>query len=104
MHESAMAVEDLSEEQYALINNVLATLNLLGIYYEGGYVSRKDVLRFFALTVVRLMPAAETYLAHRDQLVGTVSWPELRALADDSAKFVRHRSAEPADVPDSVDG
>ncbi len=104
IHESATAIEDLSEEQYALINNALSTLNVLGIYYERGYVSRKDVRRFFALTVVRLMPAAEIFLAHRDQLVGTISWPELRALAEDSAKHVRQRGVEPAQEPNSVDG
>jgi hypothetical protein len=38
----------------------------LGIYCERGYVARKDILRFFALTIVRLMPAAEFFLVWND--------------------------------------
>jgi hypothetical protein len=30
--------------------------------------------------LVRLMPAAETFLSYRDQVVGTMSWPELPAV------------------------
>jgi hypothetical protein len=56
--------------------------------------ARTDVLRFFALNVVRLMPAAKAFLAHRDQVVGTVSWPELRTLAADSANYLRRQGQE----------
>jgi hypothetical protein len=101
--ESVMAVDNLSEDQHVLINNALSSLNVLGIYYERGYVPRQDVLRFFGLTIARLMPAAESFLAHRDQLVGTYSWPELRALAEDSAKYVRQRGIQPAGASKDVD-
>ena len=94
VREAGTAIDGLTEDQYALINNALSTLNVLGIYYERRYVARTDVLRFFALNVVRLMPAAEAFLAHRDQVVGTVSWPELRTLAADSANYLRRQGQE----------
>jgi hypothetical protein len=83
-------VEDLSDDDYVSINNALASLNNLGIYYRRRYVRRKDMLELWALPVVRLLRAAEPFLAHRDELAGTRTWPELRMFALHAEKYL-HR-------------
>jgi hypothetical protein len=80
MSEQHRRVEDLSDDEYASINNALASLNTLGLYYRRRYVRRKDILELWALPVVRILLAAEPFLAHRDELAGT-RWPELRTFA-----------------------
>jgi hypothetical protein len=87
-------VEDLSDDDYILINNALASLNNIGIYYRRRYVRRKDVLELWALPVVRLLRAAEPFLAHRDELVGTRTWPELRAFALDAGKYLQRQGVD----------
>jgi hypothetical protein len=87
-------VEDLSDDDYVLVNNVLASLNNLGLYYRRRYVRRKDILELWALPVVRLLRAAEPFLAHRDELAGTHTWPELRAFALDAEKYLQRQGVD----------
>lgn len=94
MSERNLSVRDLSDDDYALINNALATLNNLGLYYKRRYIRRKDILVIWALAVVRLTRAAEPFLAHRDELIGTRSWPELRELAADAEKHLQRRKID----------
>jgi len=74
MSEKHRKAEDLNEDEYVSINNALSSLNNLGIYYRRRYIRRKDILELWALPVVRLLRAAEPFLAHRDELAGT-RWP-----------------------------
>ena len=87
-------VEDLSDDDYVLVNNALASLNNLGIYYRRRYVRRKDILELWALPVVRLLRAAEPFLAHRDGLVGTRTWPELRSFASDAENYLQRQGVD----------
>jgi hypothetical protein len=87
-------VEDLSDEDYVSINNALASLNNLGLYYRRRYVRRKDLLELWALPVVRLLRAAEPFLAHRDELAGTHTWPELRTFALDAEKYLQRQGMD----------
>jgi hypothetical protein len=66
MGEQQLRMEDLSDDDYLLINNTLAALNVLGIYYQRRYVNRKDVLEIWALTLVRTLLGAERFLASRE--------------------------------------
>jgi len=84
-------VEDLSDEDYTLINNTLASLNTLGIYYRRRYFRRRDVLDLWAVPVARLLRAAEPFLAYRDEEVGTRIWPELRAFAMDAERHLERQ-------------
>jgi hypothetical protein len=88
MSEKHRKVEDLSEDEYVSINNALSSLNNLGIYYRRRYIRRKDILELWALPVVRLLRAAEQFLAHRDELAGT-RWPELRTFALDAERYLQ---------------
>jgi hypothetical protein len=88
------SVEDLSDDDFILINNALASLNTLGIYYRRRYVRRKDLLELWAVPVVRLLQAAKPFLDHRDELAGTRTWPELRALALDAEKYLQRRGTD----------
>jgi hypothetical protein len=87
-------VEDLGDADYVLINNALASLNTLGIYYRRRYVRREDVLELWALPVVRLLRAAEPFLDHRDELAGTRTWPQLRAFAVDAEKYLQRQGVD----------
>jgi hypothetical protein len=87
-------VEDLSDDDYVSINNALASLNNLGIYYRRRYVRREDLLELWALPVVRLMRAAEPFLAHRVELAGTRTWPELRTFALAAEKYLQRQGVE----------
>jgi hypothetical protein len=87
-------VKDLSDDEYVSINNALASLNTLGIYYRRRYVRRKDILELWALPVVRLMRAAEPFLAYRDELTGTSTWPELRSFALDAEKYLQRQGVD----------
>lgn len=73
---------------------MLSALNVLGIYCQRRYIPRKDVLEFWARPVLRLMPTAEAFLAHRDQMTGMSSWPQLRELAEDSARYLRRQGLD----------
>ena len=90
MKEKQISVKDLSNDEYVLINNALASLNLLAIYYQRGYVRRKDVLELWALPVVRALLAGEAFLAHRDAEQGGVPiWQQLREFGKDSEKYAQ---------------
>jgi hypothetical protein len=87
-------IEDLSDDDYVLVNNTLASLNSLAMYYRRRYVRRKDILELWALPVARLLRAAEPFLAHRDELAGTRTWPELRGFASDAEKYLRRQGVD----------
>lgn len=102
MSESGKRVEDLSDQDYELVNNALASLNTLGLYYRRRYVPRAALLELWAETLVRLMRPAEPFLAHRDAIrVGSI-WPHLRVLAEDSRKYLRKHGRDPAVVEASA--
>ena len=90
MKENQILVKDLSDDEYVLINNALSSLNLLAIYYQRGYVRRKDVLELWALPVARALLAGAAFLAHRDaEQGGTLIWPQLREFGKDSEKYAQ---------------
>jgi hypothetical protein len=95
MSESGRRVEDLSEQEHALINNALASLNTLGIYYQRRYVRRKDLLEIWAETVLRLLNPAGAFLTYRNALPGGSKWPQLHLLADDARKYLRQQGIDP---------
>jgi hypothetical protein len=88
MASANVRVEDLSDEQYSLINNAIGALNILGIYYQRRYIRRKDVLEFWGLNVVRIHAAGEFFLTHRRGLTGEMPWPQLDLLARDARAFL----------------
>jgi hypothetical protein len=98
MSESGRLVEDLSDDDYELVNNALASLNTLGIYYQRRYVPRPPLLELYAETVLRLMRPAGPFLAHRDALRGRQQWPQLLVLAEEARKYLRRRGIDPAKV------
>jgi hypothetical protein len=95
LYEQGKQVEDYSDDDYAIVNNALAALNVLGIYYERRYIKPRDVMQFWAVPLLRIKPAAEPFLAKRDSLAlaGRV-WPELRNLWADAEEFVRRERRE----------
>jgi hypothetical protein len=91
MGEQQQRMEDLSDDDYLLINNTLAALNVLGIYYQRRYVNRKDVLELWAIALVRTLQGAESFLEHRDTDQGYPVWTQYRALCDDAKDYIRHQ-------------
>jgi len=89
MKEKPTPVKDLSAEDYLAINNALAALNVLAIYYLRRYVPRKDVLELWALPVLRALLAGDAFLAHRDAQQGTPIWPQLRKLGKDAKQYAQ---------------
>jgi hypothetical protein len=89
MGEKQAQVKDLSEDDYVLINNALASLNVLAFYYQRRYVRRKDVLELWALPVRRALLAGDAFLEHRDALQELPIWPELRAFDKDAGKYLQ---------------
>lgn len=98
MSSERVRIEDLSDEDYVLINNALAALNVLGIYYQRRYIRRKDVLEFWALPVLRLLRAADAFLAHRDSF-RQPTWPQLRAFAADAQSYVQRHGMK-VEIPE----
>ncbi|WP_344450096.1 hypothetical protein [Actinocorallia aurantiaca] len=92
MAKDGRSVEDLTPEEYELINNSLAYFDVLGIYYKNRYIRRKDVMEIWALPLVRLMQVAQPFLNHRDTDQGVPIWPRLRALHADAQRHLeRHQ-------------
>jgi hypothetical protein len=98
MSESGRQVEDMSDDEYELVNNSLASLNTLGVYYQRRYVPRPALLELYAETVLRLMRPAGPFLAHRDALRGRPQWPQLYFLAEESREYLRERGIDSAVV------
>jgi hypothetical protein len=90
MKETQTRVENIGEEDYLLINNALAALNVLGIYYRRRYVHRRDVLELWAVPVLRAVLASEAIIARRDTENGMPIWPHLRSLAEDARTYTEH--------------
>jgi len=91
-------IEDLTPDQYDKINNALAALDVMAVYYKRKYIPREPILEFWADPVLRLMRAAEPFLTHRDQdLLGTTgrrTWPALHAFADDARKYLEREGPQ----------
>lgn len=94
MAERQLNVEDLSQDEHLAINNTLAAFNLLGIYYQRRYIRRADALELWAVPIVRAVPAAKTFLAHRDAQKGTEIFPQLRAMQHDAEQYLRRRQIQ----------
>ncbi len=90
MAATGRSVDDLTADEYEAINNALAYLDVLGVYYNNRYIRREDVMEMWALPIVRLMQAARPFLEHRDENQGTPVWPRLRNLAEDAQRYLRH--------------
>ncbi len=106
MAEDHRAVGDLTEDQRAQCNHALAALNIMAIYYDRNWVSRHTLLQFWAEPVLQLMPAAQPFLAHRDdqnRLSGQI-WPELRKFADAARKHGRDQGWDLTDPAPGADG
>ena len=89
MKEKQTPVKDLSDHEYVTINNALAGLNVLAIYYQRHYVPRKDVLELWALPVLRALLAGDAFMAHRDAQQGEPIWPQLRRFAKAAEKYAQ---------------
>jgi hypothetical protein len=87
-------IDDLTTEQYTLINNTFAILNILGIYYQRRYLRRKDVLAFFALNVARVYSDGQAFLSHRRSFAGVTPWPELDGLAKDATAYLQRHGLD----------
>jgi hypothetical protein len=85
-------VEDLTPDEYDKINNAIAALDVMAVYYKRKYIPREPMLEFWAEPVLRLMRAAEPFLSHRDRdwlgTTGRRTWPALHAFADDARKYL----------------
>ena len=88
MSEKKTQVEDLGADDYELINNSLAALDVLGIYYKRRYIRRKDALEIWAAQVLRVVRAAQPFLKHRDALSRGSTWPHLLAFAEDAQSYI----------------
>lgn len=102
MSESGRRVEDLSDDEYELVNNALASLNTLGIYYERRYVPRAALLELWAETLLRILRPAGPFLASRDALRGGSTWPQQYMLVEESRKYLRKQGKDPAVVEASA--
>jgi len=102
---AGIAVEDLTADEYSAINSALVTLDAAAIYYRRHYIRRKDFLRLWALTIVRVVCAAEPFLDQRKRYLGTESLPDLRAFAADAKKYLaRNRTPVKAIEPRPAGG
>jgi hypothetical protein len=88
-------VEYLSDE-FFLIINAFAALNVLAIYYEQRYVSRKNVLELWASTIDRVLTSGNDFLTTRDASNGSPNWPQLRALGKDARRCVERWARDDA--------
>jgi len=104
MSEEGNRVNDLSDEEYELVNSALASLDTLGVYYQHRYVPRAALLELWAEPLLRLLGPAEPFLTHRDALRGGSTWPHLHVLAEDARKYLRKRGKDPAVVEASGRG
>ncbi|KAB2347239.1 hypothetical protein [Actinomadura rudentiformis] len=94
MAEQQRSIDDLSFEEHVLINNTLASLNLLGIYYHRRYVRRADVLELWAMPLARIITAAQPFLEHRDRHQQAPIWPHLRSMCQDAERYVQRQQLE----------
>jgi hypothetical protein len=92
MKETQARVEDLSDDDYVLINNALASLNVLGIYYQRRYVRRRDALELWGVQILRVLLAGEVFIAYRDVEQRMRSWPQLHVMAKDARKYAQRQS------------
>jgi hypothetical protein len=89
MKETQKRVEDISDDDYILINNALAALNVLGIYYLHRYIPRKDVLELWAVPTLRAFMAADVFISYRDAENGMPTWPHLREFCEHARKYTQ---------------
>ncbi|QBJ92227.1 hypothetical protein D0Z67_19310 [Streptomyces seoulensis] len=105
MQERGVGVEELSGEEYAVINRALAAFDVVGLYCHKGYVNEKDVLELWAVPLVRLKYAGAVFLAYRDgQTAGLPIWPRFRSLADRAEAYLRARGVDVAPLTGPVPG
>lgn len=82
-------VTDLSEDEYEAINNALSVLNVACFYYLRRYISRKDMLRTWSVSILRAFDAAQPFLNYRNSLTGTRTWPELQTFTADAERYLQ---------------
>ncbi|MFJ3661695.1 hypothetical protein ACIPPM_14685 [Streptomyces sp. NPDC090119] len=112
MRERGVGVEELSAEDYAVVNRAFAAFDVVGLYCHKGYVSERDVLELWAVPLVRMKYAGRTFLEYRDaQVAGIPTWPRYRSLADRAEAYLRGRGVDVArltgpapSVPESRSG
>jgi hypothetical protein len=87
---SAEMVAAKTEKELELMNSAVGYLNTMTTYFKRRYVQRDPLLEQWAVTVVRVMPGAEAYMAYRDAQAGGGAriWPELRAFKNRAVRYV----------------
>jgi len=91
MSEAGTKVEDLKPDDRGEINNSLAFLNTVVIYYQRRYIPRKTLLQMWAVPVLRLMPGAERFIEYRNAEAGegARTWQEIHDFKAIAVKYVR---------------
>ncbi|MFC5182518.1 hypothetical protein [Actinomadura harenae] len=84
-------IADLSEGDHLVIHHALAAFNVLGIYYQRRYVSRRDVLDLWALPLVRTLAAAQPFLEERDAHQGVPVLSQFRSLCGDASDYLHQQ-------------
>jgi hypothetical protein len=89
MREQRRSVAEVTTEEREVIDHALSMLNVACFYFVRRYISRKDLKRQWALSIVRTVNAAEPYIAYRDAQRGTQTWPDLLRFTSEARKFVQ---------------
>lgn len=84
MSEKGLTPQDLSAEEFRLVNHSLAMLDALGFLYVRRYIAQSDALDLWGATTARAYVAAEScgFIALRDIQHQEPIWPYLRQFAD----------------------
>lgn len=89
MREQRKSVAELTKEEREVIDHALSMLNVACFYFMRRYISRKDLKRQWALSIVRTVNAAEPYMAYRDAQRGTQTWPDLLRFTSEAREYVQ---------------
>jgi hypothetical protein len=88
------SIEQLSPEEYRDINAALSGFSLLGLYLKNGYVSNRDVMEAWAISIVRTCKAAGPLLAHRESGEGLNPHVGLPPLAEKAQEYLTGKGIE----------
>lgn len=106
MSREGTQVEALGPEDREQISHTLAFLDSMAIYCQRRYIPRMPLLQMWAVPVLRIMPAAEGFIAWRDAEAGpgARTWPELGWFKGIAVEYVRKKGqqGEVGEVWDAV--
>ena len=74
------SIDTLSDDQHALANKALSTIDIMGFYCEKRYIKRKVVLDLWAPSLRRLSGKAEEFMSKLDKEKDRTTWPHCRNL------------------------